>query len=89
MRCMRRLAALDPFLSVAHDDNAYAIISRSQSAADGRARAAFALPDEMIEHAGLKDHIVFVGMAQKFQIWDAGTFRTHRRRTHCPNEGGA
>jgi DNA-binding transcriptional regulator/RsmH inhibitor MraZ len=29
------------------------------------------LPDALIEHAGLKDRIVFVGKAQKFQIWDA------------------
>ena len=28
------------------------------------------IPDAMIEHAGLKDRIVFVGKAQKFQIWD-------------------
>ena len=29
------------------------------------------LPDALIEHAGLKDKVVFVGKAQKFQIWDA------------------
>ena len=28
----------------------------------------------MIEHAGLKDKIVFVGKAQKFQIWDADAY---------------
>ena len=32
------------------------------------------LPDAMIEHAGLKDRIVFVGKAQKFQIWDADRY---------------
>ena len=29
------------------------------------------IPDALIEHAGLKDKVVFVGKAQKFQIWDA------------------
>jgi len=68
-----RLSSLDPFLSVAHDDTAYAIISRSHLLPmdePGRVR----LPDAMIEHAGLKDKIVFVGMSQKFQIWDAECF---------------
>jgi MraZ protein len=68
-----RLSALDPFLSVAHDDTAYAIISRTQllpADEQGRVR----LPDQMIEHAALKDKIVFIGMSQKFQIWDAERF---------------
>ena len=33
-----------------------------------------AIPDALIEHAGLKDKIVFVGKAQKFQIWDADRY---------------
>ena len=37
---------------------------------NGRVR----IPDAMIEHAGLKDRIVFVGKAQKFQIWDADRY---------------
>jgi MraZ protein len=68
-----RLSSLDPFLSPAHDDAAYAIISRTQllpSDEQGRVR----LPDAMIAHAGLKDKIVFIGMSQKFQIWDAERF---------------
>jgi MraZ protein len=68
-----RLSSLDPFLSPAHDDAAYAIISRTQllpTDEQGRVR----LPDAMIEHAGLKDKIVFIGMSQKFQIWDAERF---------------
>ena len=68
-----RLSSLDPFMSPAHDDAAYAIISRTQllpTDEPGRVR----LPDAMIEHAGLKDKIVFIGMSQKFQIWDAERF---------------
>ena len=32
------------------------------------------IPASLIEHAGLKDRIVFVGKAQKFQIWDADRY---------------
>jgi MraZ protein len=68
-----RLAALDPFLSPAHDDMAMAIIARTQLLAfddGGRVR----LPDALIAHAGLKDKIAFVGMGQKFRIWDAEAY---------------
>ena len=33
---------------------------------NGRAR----LPDELIEAAGLKDRVVFVGVGAKFEIWN-------------------
>ena len=68
-----RLATQDPFFSASFDDEATALIARTQSLPideNGRVR----LPDAMIEHAGLKDQIVFVGMAQKFQIWDADRY---------------
>jgi MraZ protein len=68
-----RLAAQDPFFSASHDDEATALIARTQSLPideNGRVR----IPDAMIAHAGLKDRIVFVGKAQKFQIWDAEAY---------------
>lgn len=68
-----RLAALDPFLSPAHDEIATAIMARIQllPADDGgRVR----LPDAMIAHAGLKDKVAFVGMGQKFKLWDATAY---------------
>jgi transcriptional regulator MraZ len=68
-----RLGALDPFLSPAHDDMAMAIIARTQllpADEGGRVR----LPDAMIEHAGLKDRVAFVGMGQKFKIWNADAY---------------
>jgi len=68
-----RLSALDPFLSPTHDDIATAIMARIQllPADDGgRVR----LPDAMIAHAGLKDKVAFVGMGQKFKIWDATAY---------------
>jgi MraZ protein len=68
-----RLAAQDPFFSAGFDDEATALIARTQNLPideNGRVR----LPDSMIEHAGLTDKIVFVGKAQKFQIWDASAY---------------
>ena len=68
-----RLAAQDPFFSASHDDEATALLARTQSLPideNGRVR----IPDAMIAHAGLKDRVVFVGKAQKFQIWDADAY---------------
>ena len=68
-----RLAAQDPFFSANFDDEATALIARTQNLPideNGRVR----IPEAMIEHAGLKDKIVFVGKAQKFQVWDADRY---------------
>jgi MraZ protein len=68
-----RLSSQDPFFSPSHDDEATAVISRTQLlVADEQGRVR--LPDVMIAHAGLKDRVVFVGLSQKFQIWDADTY---------------
>lgn len=68
-----RLSAHDPFFSAAFDDQATALIARTQLlVADDQGRVR--LPDQMIEHAGLKDRVVFVGKAQKFQIWNADAY---------------
>ena len=68
-----RLATHDPFFSPSFDDQATALIARTQLlVADDQGRVR--LPDAMIEHAGLKDRIVFVGKAQKFQIWDSARY---------------
>ena len=72
-RINTRLAGQDPFFSASFDDEATALIARTQALPideNGRVR----IPDAMIEHAGLKDRIVFVGKAQKFQVWDADRY---------------
>jgi len=69
----QRLASQDPFFSANFDDEATALIARTQQLPvdeNGRIR----IPDALIEHAGLKDKIVFVGKAQKFQVWDADRY---------------
>jgi MraZ protein len=68
-----RLTALDPFLSPLHDDLASQIISETAQLPideNGRVR----LPDAMIAAAHLKEQVLFVGMVQKFQIWDPETY---------------
>ena len=68
-----RLATQDPFFSASFDDEATALIARTHALPideNGRVR----IPDALIAHAGLKDKIVFVGKAQKFQIWDADRY---------------
>jgi len=68
-----RLSTQDPFFSPSHDDEATAVVSRTQLlVADDQGRVR--LPDSMIEHAGLKDRIAFIGLSQKFQIWDADAY---------------
>jgi MraZ protein len=68
-----RLADQDPFFSPSHDDQATAIISRTQLlVADEQGRVR--LPDALIAHAKLKDRVAFVGKSAKFQIWDWDTY---------------
>jgi MraZ protein len=68
-----RLANQDPFFSPSHDDQATAIISRTQLlVADEQGRVR--LPDQLIAHAKLKDRVAFVGKSAKFQIWDWDTY---------------
>jgi MraZ protein len=72
-RINARLASQDPFFDASHDDEATALIARTQNLPideNGRVR----IPDALIAHAGLKDRIVFVGKGQKFQIWDADAY---------------
>ncbi|MGC9953296.1 MAG: division/cell wall cluster transcriptional repressor MraZ [Rhizomicrobium sp.] len=68
-----RFAKLDPLFSQEYDDEATTSSPKMRLLLfdeQGRVR----LPDEMIAHAGLKDQVVFVGMVQKFQIWDPQRF---------------
>jgi len=68
-----RLATQDPFFSPNHDDQATAIIARTQLlVADEQGRVR--LPDALIAHAKLKDRVAVVGKSAKFQIWDWDTY---------------
>ncbi|MEI9887540.1 MAG: hypothetical protein WDN08_13760 [Rhizomicrobium sp.] len=45
------------------------------------------LPDAFIAHAGLKDKIAFVGMGQKFKLWDAAAYAAGRGRKRRAPQG--
>lgn len=70
-------AEKDPFFSPDFDDMAFAVLSMTQLLPrdeNGRVR----LPEEFIVHAGLKDRVTFIGMGQKFQIWEPERFAEMR-----------
>ena len=70
-------AEKDPFFSPDLDDMAFAVLSMTQLLPrdeNGRVR----LPEDLIAHAGLKDRVTFIGMGQKFQIWEPERFAAMR-----------
>ena len=87
-----RMGGADPFFSEDYDAQAQAIVGESQFLNfddEGRVR----LPDEFIAHAGIKDRVSFVGMIQKFQIWEPERFEPVRlariARARATRIGGA
>lgn len=66
---MQRLEGQDPLFSENHDDQAQAVLAAAQLLNfddEGRVR----LPEDLIKHAGIEERVVFVGLGQKFQMWD-------------------
>ena len=87
-----RMGAVDPLFSEDYDAQAQAVVGECQLLNfddEGRVR----LPDEFIAHAGIKDRVTFVGMIQKFQIWDPERFEPVRlariARARATRIGGA
>ena len=87
-----RMGAVDPLFSEDYDAHAQAIVGECQLLNfddEGRVR----LPDEFIAHAGIKDRVTFVGMIQKFQVWDPERFEPVRlariARARATRMGGA
>ncbi len=87
-----RMGGIDPLFSEDYDAQAQAVVGESQLLSfddEGRVR----LPDEFIAHAGITDRVTFVGMIQKFQIWDPDGFEPVRlariARARATRIGGA
>ena len=89
-----RLSKLDPLFSEDYDAQAQAILAPTQFLNfddEGRIR----LPDEFIAHAGISERVMFIGLGQKFQIWDPVRFepvqkeRLARARAARSSGGGA
>ena len=36
------------------------------------------LPKDLIDHAGIKDEVTFVGLGKTFQIWEPAAYEVHR-----------
>lgn len=90
----QRLGSYDPLFSENHDDQAQVVLAAAQPLNfddEGRVR----LPDELIAHAGITERVVFVGLGQKFQMWDPVRFepvqheRIARARALRGGNGGA
>ena len=73
----KRLGGVDPLFSEDYDAQAQAVVGETQLLNfddEGRVR----LPDEFLAHAQIKERVLFVGMIQKFQIWDPERFEPVR-----------
>lgn len=65
------------FFSDGHDELATVLFGDSiQLAFDGDGR--ITLPQNFIDFAGIKDKVSFVGLGQKFQLWNPETFESRR-----------
>ena len=87
-----RMGGVDPLFSEDYDAQAQAVVGESQFLNfddEGRVR----LPDEFIAHAGITERVTFVGMIQKFQMWDPERFEPVRlariARARATRIGGA
>ena len=90
----QRLEKYDPLFSESYDEEAQVVLAAAQSLNfddEGRVR----LPDDLIAHAGITERVVFVGLGQKFQMWDPVRFepvqreRIARARVARTGNGGA
>jgi MraZ protein len=74
-----RLAKYDPLFSPEYDDEAYAVLGRTQFLKfDDEGR--ITMPSDLIDHAGITDRVCFIGLGTKFQIWDPVKFEDDRHR---------
>jgi MraZ protein len=75
---LARLDAGDAVFSQVPEDLAHLVSNSSQLPIDENGRVR--LPEELINAAGLKDRVVFVGMGKKFEIWNPDSFAPVKAR---------
>lgn len=80
MRLSDSLDALDMF-SEDQDDLA-AVIMNSADALSFDPEGRVVLPKSFLSHAGIKDHVVFVGRGRRFQMWAPGAFAEYSARAY-------
>ena len=74
----QRLDKYDPLFSENYDEEAQVVLAAAQSLNfddEGRVR----IPDDLIAHAGITERVAFVGLGQKFQMWDPVRFEPVQR----------
>jgi MraZ protein len=88
----QRLHKYDPLFSENYDEEAQVVLAAAQPLNfddEGRVR----LPDDLVKHAGITDRVTFVGLGQKFQMWDPVRFEpVHAERiarARAARTGGA
>ena len=88
----QRLNTYDPLFSAQHDEEAQVVLAAAQPLNfddEGRVR----LPEDLIKHAEIKERVTFVGLGQKFQLWDPERFEpVHAERiarARAARTGGA
>ena len=90
----QRLDKYDPVFDRSYEDEAQVVLGATQLLNfddEGRVR----LPDDFIAHAKITERVVFVGLGQKFQMWDPERFapiqreRIERARAARLANGGA
>src|SRR5262245_30713231 len=90
----QRVEKYDPVFSANYEEESQAVFAATQLLGfddEGRVR----LPEEFITHAGIGERIIFVGLGQKFQMWDPVKFepiqreRIERARAARLGNGGA
>jgi MraZ protein len=73
-----KLRGFNPVFSRAFAAQATAIFAQAHHLdfdGDGRVR----LPDELIQYAGIKDRVLFVGLSRIFEMWNPETFEPVER----------
>jgi MraZ protein len=83
----QRLAGSEPLFNDAHDVEAQRVFGESRMLLfddEGRVQ----LPPDFVEHAGITERVLFVGLNQKFQIWDPEHFEKVRADRLSRARGG-
>lgn len=77
-RLSQSVDTLDLFSQEQDDLAAVLFADTHQLPFDGEGR--IMIPQELLDHAGIVDHICFVGRGATFQIWNPDTFAQHQER---------
>ena len=61
-------------------DDLAAVIMNNAQALPFDSEGRVVLPEQFLEHAGLRDEAIFVGRGRRFQIWEPARFETQNKQ---------